>query len=140
MSTKRDFIDDVSMGSGDLSTYSLNQAGTYKAIAEAGNACPSSGFSNEVVVIVTGLTDGFEKTGIAYPNPFHDRVTLRFAPDVPDEIMLKVVSAEGRIKKVVNIHNTEKEYNLDVSGLQNGVYIIQLIGYDFVHQFKIKKD
>jgi hypothetical protein len=59
-----------------------------------------------------------------YPNPVHDRLTVEL-PDIT-EARLRVLDAMGRLVLEAVSHTDRTE--LDLSGLNPGHYVVQVIG------------
>ncbi|MCT4586861.1 MAG: BspA family leucine-rich repeat surface protein [Carboxylicivirga sp.] len=68
-----------------------------------------------------------------YPNPSNGMVNLEYNTDQP--YLLKVYNSSGMLveQQLVN----EKQYQLDLSHLENGIYLVQLIANDKVYTTKL---
>ena len=68
-----------------------------------------------------------ESTFKLYPNPIKGKVTLSYIPIEKEQTILKVYNTEGRLVKSEDLPQgkSAKNYNLDLSGLEQGIYIIK---------------
>ncbi len=64
-----------------------------------------------------------------YPNPVHSKATVEFDMTKPASVTAKIFDVNGRFVKVVDFGNLpagKQKQNIDVNGLNNGIYILQL--------------
>ena len=64
----------------------------------------------------------------AYPNPVHDRTTLRLRLEAPSEISIRVMRIDG--KEVLSGDRGSRpagdhEFDLDFTGLASGIYVVE---------------
>ena len=69
-----------------------------------------------------------------YPNPAHDEINIEGVQNYKN---IQVSDASGRIVYQQNINQTKQ--TLNISHLQNGIYIIKLIGNDDIQSLKFLK-
>ena len=62
------------------------------------------------------------------PNPGHDIVSLKIPDNNSNYTSISFITLDGKIALNQTISNEEKEINLNVSGLANGVYLIKIEG------------
>lgn len=67
---------------------------------------------------------------LAYPNPATDKLTINFAPKRSERVSLHLYNTQGRLVKQVFDGTVQEgikqQHSLDVSKLDNGLYIIRL--------------
>lgn len=88
--------------------------------------------------IITGINDlKLLPDNFLYPNPAHDWVRIR----VParENVLIRIVSLNGQVMSLLRLH-PEDEYNIPVSDLPTGIYVIWIItdGNKVVRQKLIK--
>ena len=77
-----------------------------------------------------------------YPNPATDNLLINIASNVPESMQITIFDQLGRIIRTSNLnYDGNSTINLDVSALQNGVYMVsvQNINSRFVKNFKVFK-
>jgi hypothetical protein len=80
-----------------------------------------------------------------YPNPAVNHVTLKFGYTSASDLHLSIIDMQGKqIKKMVynnRIGDINQTQNIDISELQDGLYIIHLLGREFTEtiKFNVKK-
>ncbi|MFH1319713.1 MAG: PKD domain-containing protein [Bacteroidota bacterium] len=112
-------------------------AGTYSVVVTDANGCVDSasivvpenpqGFENPEGLIIEGL--------VIYPNPTDGRITIDVEFDETDKIEIQLYNVLGEllykypqepVQKVKPGHSGWMKYELDLSGLPNGVYFIRV--------------
>jgi hypothetical protein len=62
-----------------------------------------------------------------YPNPVQNQLNLKFANSNFETIDLQMFDASGRtVLKVADISSKGSEYKVDVSKMNNGIYLLKL--------------
>jgi hypothetical protein len=112
------FLNGESAGVFSGGFFSFSEAGIYTAVALAGDDCPSSELSNEVVYEV--LSAAVEKQIQVYPNPTSKYLRI----DANKSIDVSVYGLNG--KMYISRRAFEKNESLDISQLPAGQYILQL--------------
>jgi hypothetical protein len=91
-------------------------------------------YSPEVEVI-TELAQSFVMDA-AYPNPFNETATVRFAVRQPQQVRLVLYDIQGRAVQTVYAGTAGsgqmQEASIDGSLLPNGVYLLRLEGEQFI--------
>ncbi len=104
------------------------------------------------------LTQGFQQplllgTGISkntylwdiktYPNPVTKELSIIFQLEKPSDLNLNITDLTGKRILIQELKNfpAQYEYNLDLSNLKNGIYILKIYSADYkIHQvIKIEK-
>lgn len=69
-----------------------------------------------------------------YPNPASDFINVALQSDMPEEVMVDVIDAAGRVvaSELINTHSGISEGRVSVSHLNAGLYTVQLSGNGFV--------
>ncbi len=96
------------------------------------------------IVITTGVNENHStavKSLLVYPNPASGRYnTLVFAMDKSSNVVVELVNTMGQLSKTVDygmLNAGEQKLNLDVEGLQAGIYIVKIKAGDSVAVSKI---
>jgi hypothetical protein len=77
---------------------------------------------------------------VAYPNPFNHRVTIAHnLPGMPDEEHIRVFDLSGRICEVKDIRPSDGLVEIDMTGMESGIYFIQVIMADRNEMIKVIK-
>ncbi len=66
-----------------------------------------------------------------YPNPANDELTIDFTLNQSDKLILQLLQPNGKLVRTIdpgNIPSGSNSYQIDVSGLSDGYYIIRVIG------------
>ena len=96
-------------------------------------------FSDQGAARTALATSGSTKSAVAfYPNPVETSLTYQL-PAGPAAHTLTVLDAAGRQVISRSYEAVGVEHTLDVSGLQNGLYLVRLHGAGFHTEFKISK-
>lgn len=77
------------------------------------------------------------KTFEVLPNPAQDRVFIRFSEQLDSEATITLVDLTGKIIKQNKISGADLHYEMDLEGLQMGMYFISI--FDKSGQFASKK-
>ena len=130
------FLDGVAISGATSQTYSVSEAGSFSVqVSSAAGDC-ISGMSDPVAV--TGVSDVGLTTISIWPNPVQSNLTLS-GLGIKD---YRVFDTQG--KEVILQQNTQVEngvYNLDVSGLRKGIYILKIsTDSGSEHQMRFVKD
>jgi hypothetical protein len=84
-----------------------------------------SGFGDTFSIPLAREAELAEKP-LAYPNPASDRVMVGFGQAVERETEVRVLDISGRTVDFIQLPAEARNMDLDVSGLTNGVYFIQV--------------
>jgi len=114
---------------------------SYELIAGDNYNCVDTVQKDLVVVNITGLTnEGIEKLEL-YPNPVSSVVHLKIPGQLSDAYIIQLIGMDGKVVFDQRITLTGRsEYNLDVSVLRKGLYIIKISAEDLVYFGKFLKD
>ncbi|TRX49039.1 DUF4955 domain-containing protein [Fulvivirga sp. M361] len=73
-----------------------------------------------------------------YPNPMKDRLVIT---GIPERANLELLDASGRQIKLLNMENQSgNDLQLDVSGLQPGIYLMNIKSSDYYYTFRLIKE
>jgi len=72
---------------------------------------------------------------VIYPNPATDFLNIDFSPCTDKNIKIKITDLSGK----TIISKTANDSKIDVSGLKNGIYIIQIAGTNHCINYKFVK-
>lgn len=104
---------------------------TLKATAANGSFAPA----NDKGEIVENVVNNIQLV----PNPASQNVTVFYTHDKEEVIRLKVYDQTGREVRVYNVGlmNTENKFDLDLTDLTSGMYIIQMQGNNWTKSEKL---
>jgi hypothetical protein len=74
------------------------------------------------------LLSNLNQTGFSYPNPVRDILNIRVEKNSYAEMRLTIYDATGRMMSQELLHPAGNIEQLDVSGLQPGIYMFELAG------------
>ena len=87
------------------------------------------GYDDLFGIPLVGLTEPLEDARYAiYPNPVHDRLSIRLE-EVVSTLGVEVLSQDGRLIQQTNAYNTADQ-EVDISSLPAGLYFIRITGDD----------
>lgn len=98
-----------------------------------------------VVTQITGINDyaGIENGLSIYPNPVTGSYfTVRFNSEQSDQIYMRIIDLKGRVvyeKRNVHTVTGNNFINVDLSGISNGFYMVEITGNNFQDYFKFLK-
>lgn len=117
------YLDGVLLTTTNISTLTVDQSGSYTAVAMAGNGCSNSEVS-DAFVYETPLGLG-DDTGIEwYPNPVVQELKLNLGDH--REATLTLVDAKGIV--VLSKELTQQTSEVQLGDLSPGVYVLHLSG------------
>lgn len=88
----------------------------------------------------TSVSDiGFDEVIMASPNPVSGVLHLDFKTSLSDNINGKIISFDGKVVKTFSISGSQLSYDIDFSGLSNGVYNLIVNTDKTVYSKKILK-
>ena len=126
---------------GNESTITIDQAGSYTAIANV-SGCASEE-SDPFTVVITGFESSFNNTGVSlYPNPVQSELILEIATSVKVESGVQVVLTGLDGKTMYNRNFTslpDRKVEIDMSRFDRGIYLVQVLNEGKVSQYKIQK-
>jgi hypothetical protein len=110
---------------------------------KTGNACGQS-VTRSITVTLTScarIGDEAAQGMLVYPNPTAGRVTLQLKQPVKGEVLINVRDAGGKLLMQERSFNydTAQQFTVDVSGLPEGVYFVELLGDDTLVQERLIK-
>lgn len=110
--------------------------GLYSLIIIDANGCEAASSFN--VPLFTGVDDFLSKNNIQIiPNPASNQVWIKNSD--PRHFPLSIVITDMQGKKLIALKQTHESHVIDISSLPNGVYILNLVGNEMNHYFKIIK-
>jgi len=124
-------------------TWATGAAASQFVAVRAGNTCGLS-VSRSISVALGNcvrLADNALQRMLIYPNPSAGRVTLQLQQPVKGEVIISVRDAGGKLLMQERSFNydTVQQFTVDVSGLPEGVYIVELLGDDTLVQERLIK-
>ena len=76
-----------------------------------------------------------------YPNPGHDKLSLRFITDYADRMTFRLTNIQGQVMiEEIFDASGQVERDIDISSLNKGVYLIELIGGEGILRRKFIKN
>lgn len=120
------------VGNGSITITNTGNAtdiASFDIIPYEGNGLNNFAFHNIEVTIVDpplSVVDNiFSKHVLIYPNPSNGKILIRNNSDLNFEA-LKVADINGRILKTVQINNSFPEQDIDLTGLNTGIYFLTI--------------
>lgn len=108
-------------------------AGTYEATVTDDNGCVS--IIEIIIVDNTNSIDELESSSIkVYPNPVSDVLTIDFQ-DSQSECSIQILDSFGRLVLQNSVHYNESQIDINVSHLEQGIYILQ---FDFDQKREVR--
>jgi len=107
---------------------------TYTVIGESANTCTASTLFTQVVSICTGLDNKLFNDIInsVYPVPANDNLNIEFKNlNDNSSAIINVYSLDGRKILSQNFESNMNKITLNVSNLQNGYYILEVVSNTF---------
>lgn len=98
-----------------------------------------------IVTQITGIKDyAGVKNGLSvFPNPVTDTYfTVRFNSEQTDQIYLKIIDLNGRVlyeKKNLHADAGNNDFFVNLPGISNGLYLVEITGHNFQDHFKFLK-
>jgi hypothetical protein len=77
---------------------------------------------NQTLNLVEKAT--FGRNIVLYPNPAKNNVTIQFGNELNTEVLISILDLSG--KTIETITTSDKEFNMNLSNLNSGVYFIQM--------------
>ncbi len=84
---------------------------------------------------ITGIDDNLIADITVFPNPFHNEITISAHREI-EAFKIRITDLQGRELKNQELHLSNSEKSIDLSGIQNGIYVMQL---EYGGKFKIEK-
>jgi hypothetical protein len=114
-------------------------AGTYNFTYLLDNGlCADSSVVTVIVEACLGV-DANEVTSLeVYPNPVNNELTIANL-NVEGQAVITVVDVQGKVVMTNAINNVNGNYNLDMSKLENGVYVVTVRTNDSVENVRVIK-
>lgn len=72
-----------------------------------------------------------------FPNPFLNRLVIRFEPNINSTAIIKILNINGQVLKSFSTSN--RENTLDLSGLGKGVYLLSISQNEKINTYRIIK-
>lgn len=100
--------------------------GEYSCIVKDGNGCEKT--FGPFVVGTINSTNGFAALNefLVYPNPVSEVLNFRISYQIPLHTDMRILSATGNVIRHMEWEGSSGEWNVDVSGLSSGIYIVHL--------------
>jgi len=122
-----DFGDGSPTVMGNLVTHDYTANGTYNVVLTVWNHCGSA-TDTQVVIINTVSIDEFGALNMnVYPNPSGGKFTIDNMKTTIGKVQLNIVNGMGQTVYSEELYSGQKEVNVDISSLQDGVYYVRLI-------------
>jgi len=68
--------------------------------------------------------NNIEKTEfLCYPNPFTDKIGVSVDVDFQEQLVVSIYDLNGKLFQINTFSNNQNELNIDLSGLENGIYL-----------------
>uniref|UniRef100_UPI0026148010 T9SS type A sorting domain-containing protein n=1 Tax=Fluviicola sp. TaxID=1917219 RepID=UPI0026148010 len=99
-----------------------------------GNGCSGTAQSSIVVDACLSLSEQDKEQLLVYPNPTSGMITL--VSDVPYQ-SVEVIDAAGRIVWKSEPTSFEKEQVIDLTGISNGQYVLQVKTQSSIHNYNV---
>jgi PKD repeat protein len=120
---------------------SLTEQGSYTVVATK-KTCEHPE-SEAVVIVITGFENSLAAKGISmYPNPVSNNLTLEMGPDFDTSKESKIVLTDVNGKQVFTKRYNDlynRKLDIDMSGFENGIYVVSVVNGDSMVQYKITK-
>jgi PKD repeat protein len=102
--------------------------GTYPVTLIVSNGCGQDTFTLNVVVLKrVGIDQLPDVRFVLSPNPFRDFLNIKFSPDVKESLSLTIYDVIGQlVYKQAIAAAQENNYQLNTSGLSEGIYYLNL--------------
>ncbi len=117
-------------GSGDVTFYSAGLASNNNSGATGDGVANSMLTLSEVIIDNVQDLEEHEATLKIFPNPVHETMNLEINTLAAGDFNIYVLDVLGRLVQEVpvNVQIGQQVENIDVSQLQAGMYIVQLVG------------
>lgn len=105
-------------------------SGEYQVILTATNNCTSVNFIQNVSVTITDTEDlgaALSKM-VIHPNPFSEQLHLEIKSDSPQNILVKVINAQGQVLETNSVNTTDRL--ILGQNWPQGIYFLSLIAPD----------
>jgi hypothetical protein len=113
-------------GSASIDASGLLTASTDGTVTVIANANDASGIAGTVTITISNQSVGFEEFNVQnitiYPNPVADNLFIELGENKSTEI--NILSLSGTVVKSIANNNAK---SIDVSDLQQGVYILKVV-------------
>jgi hypothetical protein len=76
---------------------------------------------------------------LPFPNPFKDRITFRFSPNIPKDLVLTIYDLFGHILFTKQLTAVNNELLVDLNHLSKGLYLVLFRSGNQVYQTRIIK-
>jgi hypothetical protein len=102
-------------------------------IAFSSNASiTGTGWEANYTAVTTGIetTMSNEEMFSISPNPARDLITIKFSSDIKGASEIKLLSLAGVTMLSENLNNEDLDssFSMDISGIPDGVYLLQITG------------
>lgn len=131
-----------------LATFSNLPAGTYEYtitktgyMDETGNITIADGdvVKNVDLLNISGLDETSAKTAQLFPNPTSGNLFVSLPENSGKEITIRITNLIGTVLLENKAASSSNQIKLDLSGYDNGVYFVKLIGNGFEDTIKVVK-
>lgn len=99
-------------------------AGTYTCTVTDANGCTTT----SSVTVTVGYGDLVNNLNVqAYPNPVNENLTLVYTFEASEDMTVRLMNNVGQVIESVTVNNvTSGQYNLNVAGVANGLYMLEV--------------
>jgi len=98
----------------------------------------TTAISNALASNATGVEE-MKKEMYVQKNPVSNVLTIHFATINSDKVKLKIINAAGQEVLLIETDIYESKVDIDVSGLQNGIYFVNLVDEQIGESIKVVK-
>lgn len=119
-------------------TLTTNMIGNYTVmVTDPSNGCQSTGTVSVIVCI--GITSTIKDQSIKiYPNPSHDKITLKHNLSIPHAV-LEIYNELGQLIEKQSVLNSS--IDIDLTHQKNGMYLFKFLDQDkLIYQTKLLKE
>ncbi len=118
-----------------MQTLTVTTTGDYILEVTDANSCSNSDTVHVEVTVCNGISNNVVNNINVYPNPAHNKLTIN-----NEQLLInnaEILDITGKTVKQFNVNT--KQYSVDISDLQNGVYFLKLQATDFSKTLKVVK-
>lgn len=97
----------------------------YRLIANGSNGCSDTTVQIITVLNITGLEDELAQQVSIYPNPVTDMLTIDLDQPASEEIFIQLTDISGKILHEVVFSKSQQHYQIDMRGMNKGIYLVR---------------
>jgi hypothetical protein len=129
------YFNQIAIPSANGNKFAVSQAGRYYVSTTDSNSCRN--YSDTLLVNLVGLKERPSNTYSIFPNPFNERIFIRSSDQIK-EVRLKTLN--GQIATLMTVDESIQPIEIDLSGIKNGIYVLELVGEDsLIREIMIKQ-